>query len=112
MRSRHNRLSSKWNFLNVSYLTSDLLGYLDAPLPFFLGIPPHTWKLVSERKDVPVPADLLVYDVDNRTFVHDIAMPAFPEPEATVLVDTLSQLLCKKEAFTAVTHVTREKIVN
>ena len=37
---------SKWNFINISYMTPELTDSLDAPLPYFVGIPPHTWKQV------------------------------------------------------------------
>ena len=37
---------SKWNFLNVSYMTSELSDSLDAPIPYFIGISPYAWKQV------------------------------------------------------------------
>jgi len=37
---------SKWNFINISYMTPELCGSLDAPVPYFIGISPDTWKQV------------------------------------------------------------------
>lgn len=37
---------SKWNFINISYMTPELTKSLDAPFPYFVGIPPNTWKQV------------------------------------------------------------------
>jgi hypothetical protein len=33
----------KWNFITITYLTSDLAEYLDAPLPYLVGVSSQTW---------------------------------------------------------------------
>ena len=34
----------KWNFITITYLTSDLAEYLDAPLPYLIGVSTQTWE--------------------------------------------------------------------
>jgi len=34
----------EWNFITITYLTSDLAEYLDAPLPYLIGVSTQTWE--------------------------------------------------------------------
>lgn len=96
--------------MNISYLTPNLIDCLDAPLPFFIGIPPHTWKLVRDRKEI-AEEEILIFDVDTKLYVKDLLLPPIPEPAATVLLENLKSLMAKKEAFVNTPSAAKDKIV-
>jgi len=55
--------------------------------------------------------EVLIFDVDKKTYIKDLDLPAVPEPAATVLLESFYSLLEKREAFVATTGTSREKIV-
>ncbi len=55
---------------------------------------------------------MLIFDVDNKQYVQNVNLPTLPEPAATVLIENLTSLLEKKEAFVSTTNTSRDKLVH
>lgn len=55
--------------------------------------------------------DILIFDLDNQSYVRDVDLPPIPEPAATVLLDNLKSLSQKKGIFVEVSSEPKEKIV-
>jgi len=36
----------KWNFITITFLSPEMIDYLDAPLPFLFGMSSHTWSQI------------------------------------------------------------------
>ena len=70
----------KWNFITITYLTSDLAEYLDAPLPYLVGVSTQTWEQICSIKEYP--EDIIIFDLESqeRKLVTKIDVPELPKP--------------------------------
>ena len=66
--------------MNISYLIDSMRDYIDAPMPFIIGVRRDIWrKIKKERKKQGIPGDVAILDLDKGTFKADSAiLPDFP----------------------------------
>ena len=51
-----------WHFTIVTYLTKEMSDYLDAPVPFLVGVSTLTWMHICESQDLS--QEIFVFDVE------------------------------------------------
>lgn len=95
----------------------ELTKFLDAPFPYFVGIPPHTWRHVTQHTELvsdegEFKEEALIFDLDRQTYVRNLNLPPIPEPAATVLLENLRTLSEKKGRFVESCSEPRARIVN
>ncbi len=54
-----------------------MLEYVDAPVPFIIGVPRNVWRLLKTRRD-PLPSDIVVLDLDKDKLVGADSSPELP----------------------------------
>ena len=83
----------KWNFVQISYLTKEVVGMCEAPMPYIIGATRETWELMqSQRNDFDLEG-VLMYDIDNHIMKNIKGLPPLPEPCATMLTNHLHDIL-------------------
>lgn len=97
-----------WKHIYVPYLPLSLVGYLDAPVPYLMGIKRGSAELSGEQ---------VVVDLDRSNVEVPQELPALPAPFATHLYKTLigisrEESLKTEEAWTAATLHTQRAVLN
>lgn len=85
--------NSKWNFVNISYLTNAIEGYIDTPFPYIIGVPRKMWKKIKHEKSGGVSwlqPDTSVFDLEKNKFKIKESLQDFP---ATLLENAYNLLL-------------------
>jgi len=106
----------KWNFVFITYLTPKLVDCLEAPFPYIIGVSRRIWENQCLMRELP--DDIIVYDIDNQELLSTVReeLPPLPEPQASVLLRSLKDLLDMKERFVemlqenAPKHINKDKI--
>ena len=101
-------LPFRWKHVYVPYLPLGLVGYLDAPVPYLMGI---------KRGSAEVSGEQVVVDLDRSKVEVPQELPALPAPFATHLFKTLigisrEESLKTEEAWTAATLHTQRAVLN
>lgn len=90
--------SSQWLFVSISYLTSAMADYIDAPVPYVVGVSREIWNSVKSKESVLAP-EMAVYDMDERKLSTNEPLPAFPEELVASIHELVAQILsCKEHA--------------
>lgn len=56
-----------------------MIDYIDVPLPYIIGVPRQIWlNIGKQRKLIGLPQDVVIYDVDLKTFICNEQIPEFP----------------------------------
>jgi len=87
---------SSWIFVNISYLGSSMTDYIDAPMPYIIGVPRNIWKKIKKekRKDSSWdPTDMSVLDMDKGIFIIKEKVPDFPHEITQRIYNTLLDVL-------------------
>ena len=67
---------SKWRFLNISYLTELMVDYLDAPLPYIIGINRNLWEGIKTNGKLITEDTISVFDINKNQFENiDMSVP-------------------------------------
>ena len=66
--------------------------YLDAPVPFIIGVPRKVWENMVYKN---YESDLIVYDLDNKYFIKSLVLPVLPYSAEKSITNSL--LLCTKQ---------------
>ena len=54
----------QWHFTTITYVASiDMADYLDAPVPFLIGVSSKLWLQIATVKDIC--SEVLVFDLDS-----------------------------------------------
>jgi len=53
----------EWSFVIITYLTSDLVDYLEAPVPYLIGVSSSTWSKIGTIKEFP--DDIIIFDLET-----------------------------------------------
>jgi hypothetical protein len=56
-----------------------MIDYIDAPLPYIIGIPRTIWENVNPAKIKSLPPDVAVYDIDKKKLIHKEKLPDLPK---------------------------------
>lgn len=101
-------LPFRWKHIYVPYLPSSLVGYLDAPVPYLMGVKRGTAEISGEQ---------VVVDLDRSRVEVPQELPAPPAPFGTQLFKTLVDItrmdnLKTEEAWTAAVLHTQRALLN
>lgn len=83
-------------FINITYLNSDMLDYIDAPVPYIVGVPRDIWKKIKKNRGRDlnwVPNDVSIFDIDKGQFKHKEKTQDLPEKLVKSLRNTLQIIL-------------------
>ena len=87
----------QWNFTFITYLTPNMIDYLEAPFPYIIGVSKKIWEDICSIREYP--DDIIIYDIDKQHLVRPLKedLPPLPEPQASSVLKTLKSLLDMKE---------------
>lgn len=84
--------------MNISYLTKRLIDYVDAPMPYIIGIPRNLWKEIKkQRKAEDWLNDITIFDMDKKRLKTKEKLPDIPENYSRQLLQTLQQIMENKK---------------
>jgi hypothetical protein len=66
--------------------------YLDAPVPFIIGVPRKVWESMAYKN---YESDLIVYDLDNKYFIKSVVLPVLPHSAEKNITSSL--ISCSKQ---------------
>jgi DENN (AEX-3) domain len=66
--------------------------YLDAPVPFIIGVPRKVWESMGYKS---YESDLIIYDLDNKYFIKSLSLPILPSGGEKNITESLN--LCTKQ---------------
>ena len=60
----------QWHHTIITYITVEMDDYLEAPVPFLIGVSQQTWEQIGSIKEYP--ADILIFNLESqeRKFTH------------------------------------------
>ena len=88
--------NSKWNFVNVSYLSDEMTDYIEAPMPFIMGVPRHVWKNMKRQRE-GMPSDIIIFDIDKNKMTCNEKLPDFPPKAAEAVYSTMLTIVDDRE---------------
>jgi DENN domain-containing protein 3 len=52
-----------WHFTIITYLTHDMVDFLEAPVPYLIGVSTKTWEMLGQVKEYP--EDIIIFDLES-----------------------------------------------
>ena len=90
-------LHSQWTFVNISYLSYSMLDYIDAPMPFIMGVPRSIWKDIKRQRSDNIPSDIIIFDLDKNKLTCNEQVPDLPPKAAESVYATMLSIMDEKE---------------
>lgn len=53
-----------WHFTIITYLTAEMVDFLEAPVPFLIGVSSETWELIGKVREYP--DDIVIFDLETQ----------------------------------------------
>lgn len=94
--NKYKHIYSTWSFINISYLENTMTDYIDAPLPYIIGVPREIWKKIKKQRGKGlswVPPDVSIFDLDKGVFKLKEKVPKFPENITGKIKGTLLEVI-------------------
>ena len=82
--------------MNISYLTPIMREYIDAPIPYIVGIPRDIWNQINSEKLSSFPPDVAIYDIDKMELTYDKILPNFPEKDIINIYNLMLNIVKEK----------------
>jgi hypothetical protein len=79
-------------FLNISYLKSEMIDYIDSPVPYLIGLSESIWNKIAMTKWNEVADDTVAFHIDTALLMSKLDLPLNPEPMTSALITTLEDL--------------------
>ena len=57
----------KWHFTIITYLDDNMVDFLDAPVPYLIGVSSKMWYCVRQVRELG--PDTMIYDIDRQILV-------------------------------------------
>jgi len=73
-----------------------MIDYIDAPVPYIIGVPRDAWKQVKKIKEKTLASDVAIYDIDKKKLKYEDALPSLPENDIKNVYDTMLNILKNK----------------
>ena len=73
-----------------------MLEYIDAPMPFIMGVPKHLWKKIKEQRD-NIPSDIIVLDIDKNKLMYNEQLPELPPKAAESVYSVILSIIDERE---------------
>lgn len=94
-------ICSHWTFVNISYLSESMIDYIDAPMPYILGVPRTVWKEIKKQKGDSIPADVVIFDVDKNKLTCSENLPDLPPKAEESVYNSLLSIVDEKVRIVA-----------
>jgi hypothetical protein len=102
---------SQWEGINVSYLTTELVEYIDAPIPYIIGIPRSVWREIKKLTNKQeILEDVVIFDIDKAEFIALSSTPEWPK-ESEVVYRCLQDVITEGNELKFVQKSIEEKDV-
>ena len=73
-----------------------MIDYIDAPMPFIIGVPRNIWKAIKHRKE-SFPPEVIRFDIDKNKLVCNEKLPDLPPKAAESVYKILLNIMDEKE---------------
>ena len=68
----------KWHFTIITYLDDNMVDFLDAPVPYLIGVSSKMWYCVRQVRDLG--PDTMIYDIDRQILIQKPEdIPSMPQ---------------------------------
>lgn len=84
-----------WHFTIITYLTEDMADFLEAPVPYLIGVSSSTWDKIGSIKEYP--PEIVIFDLEsqeNKTFTD---FPSLPTPYGQELLSEFREIINRKD---------------
>lgn len=75
-----------------------MIEYIDAPMPYIIGVPRKIWNEIKKEKD-NLPQDIVTFDIDSREIEFLEKSPSFPASLVEQLNDSISSIINEYKAI-------------
>jgi hypothetical protein len=81
----------------ITYLTNELVDYLEAPVPYLIGVSTTIWSQIMYMKEYG--EDIIIFDLETqeRKFIPKMDIPELPRPYGDDLLNGLKDILYRKQ---------------
>lgn len=90
-----------WHFTTITYLTADMVEFLEAPVPYLIGVSTHTWEHIARVMEYP--DDIIIFDLESqerRKFLSSANdLPPLPHPYGEELLAEFRDIINRKERW-------------
>ena len=73
-----------------------MIDYIDAPMPFIMGVPRYLWKNIKNQRE-SLPSDIVIYDIDKNKLTCNENLPDLPPKAAESVYATMLSIMDGKE---------------
>jgi len=82
-------------------LTEDLIDYIEAPMPYIIGIPRIIWKIIKqdESKIKQINSEAAIFDLNKNKIKFQEIVPDFPIKEIQPIITILQEINTKRMGF-------------
>lgn len=71
--------------------------YIDAPMPFIMGVPLKLWKAMKKQREMP--PDIIVFNIDKNKVVCKEDLPELPPKAAESVYAALLSIIDERESI-------------
>lgn len=80
--------------MNISYLSEELVEYIDAPMPYIVGVPRAIWREIKQMQNrEEILREVAVFDLDKGEFASSAAIPEWPPKDAEPVYRRIQEIL-------------------
>ncbi len=100
--------------MNISYLTMELIEYIEAPMPYIVGVPRFIWKEVKKIKPKAVLSqEAAIFDLNKGKLTFSDTVPDLPLKDSQPVYKALQEIAetGKTLQFSHKLHAEHEKMV-
>jgi hypothetical protein len=88
-----------WHFTIITYLTAEMVEFLEAPVPFLIGVSTKTWEMIGSVKEFP--DDIIIFDLETQQLkkiaASAVDIPELPKPFGEELLNEFREITNRKE---------------
>lgn len=74
-----------------------MIDYIDAPMPFIMGVPRNVWKDMKLQRGDSIPSDIVIFDIDKNKLTCNENLPDLPVKAAESIYASLLAIMDGKE---------------
>ncbi len=88
-----------WHFTIITYLTEELVEFLEAPVPYLIGVSKKTWEEIGQIKEYP--SDIVIFDLESQerkfTSRTQSDLVNLPKAQRTQLLQDFREIINRRE---------------
>ena len=70
-----------------------MIDYLDAPMPYIIGIQRDVWNKIKGKKQKVLTSDVAIYDIDQKKLIHNESLPEIPNYLLIDVYNTMKRII-------------------